>query len=75
MRPVQFKTQLEKITQLLPPQAVVPVQDGTNTWQSFKPDPNVTFVWGVKGEYFMRRSAKGKCRRSSNGLSAKRPPG
>ncbi len=56
----QFKAQLEKITRLLPPQAIVPVQDGKDTWQSFKPEPNVTFVWGVKGEYFMAAVGEGE---------------
>jgi hypothetical protein len=49
----QFKEQLEKITQRIPPGVVTSVPDGKTTWQSTQPFPNVKYTWGTKGEYFM----------------------
>jgi hypothetical protein len=56
----QFKALMEKIAGLAPPGAVVAVQDGKDTWQTFKPDPKATFTWGFKGEYFMVAVGEGE---------------
>jgi hypothetical protein len=50
----QFKTQLEKLTNLIPPQEIKPIKDGKVTWQSIQSSPgNVALTWGIKGDYFM----------------------
>jgi hypothetical protein len=56
----EFKALLEKVSELLPPDAVTKTQDGKTTWSSFKPEPNTTVTWGTKGEYFVAALGEGE---------------
>lgn len=56
----EFKTLLEKVSELLPPDAITKTQDGKTTWSSFKPEPNTTITWGTKGDYFVAALGEGE---------------
>jgi hypothetical protein len=49
----RVKAKLEQATQALPPQMVETIEIGGTKWQSIKPQPGVSFVWGFKRAYLL----------------------
>ncbi len=70
----KVKAKLEEYAKGLPPQMAEMVEIGGAKWQSFKPRPDVTIVWGFKHAYLLVAVGDGEMESMVRRAGGKPPP-